>query len=492
MGQVSIWWVLPTMSVYEFGPFVLDTVERRLTRGQERVPIGGKALQILQLLAEASGRLVERGTFYERLWPGATVEDRTLTVHISTLRRLLGDAGSSSSVIKTVAGAGYRLLPPVQIRVEGAQASAPLPRNANTLRVAKWGGSLLPMQEQPSRPGYRPRIAEAYFLQVQARALLEIAERKPTLKALGLFEQALALDPDYAIAHAGLASTYLQMASSSILRPLPLAEATRLAYQSAQRAIALDETLAEAWATLGKLKMNYEWDWQGAEADLDHAMALAPNDVDTLMACGRFLSATGQHAAAINVLNRARALEPTRRETLEFVGQACWYAGRIEPALAALAGAIALPPPEKRGHFRRMLMLDQIGRHDEAMADRCMWLQICGEPATASRLRELESGSGWKAAMIEWLPIVERVNLWPEAAQQWMAVGDPERALHALERGLVERSTNMSFLMEAPSFRPLHGVPRFCRITQQIGLDQLRLRQQHTAEHDTSGRIVRL
>ncbi len=173
-------------------------------------------------------------------------------------------------------------------------------------------------------------------------------------------------------------------------RPLPLAEATRLAYQSAQRAIALDETLAEAWTTLGKLKMNYEWDWQGAEADLDHAMALAPDDVDTLMACGRFLSATGQHASAINVLNRARTLEPARRETLEFIGQACWYAGRIEPALAAFAGAIALPPPEKRAYFRRMLLLDQVGRHDEAMADRCMWLQICGELATGSRLRELE------------------------------------------------------------------------------------------------------
>ena len=470
------------MSVYEFGPFVLDTVERRLTREGERVPIGGKALQILQLLAEAGGRLVERGTFHERLWPGAAVEDRTLTVHVSTLRRLLGNAPSSDGIIETVAGAGYRLLPPVRSLYANVEPAEVAPRNTTTISVAKWTGSLLPMPDQLPLPGHRPRIAEAYFLQVQARALLKIAERKPTLKALDLFEQALALDPDYATAHAGLASTYLQMASSSILRPLPLAEATRLAYQSAQRAIALDETLAEAWTTLGKLKMNYEWDWQGAEADLDHAMALAPDDVDTLMACGRFLSATGQHASAINVLNRARTLEPARRETLEFIGQACWYAGRIEPALAAFAGAIALPPPEKRAYFRRMLLLDQVGRHDEAMADRCMWLQICGELATGSRLRELEHGNGWKAAMMEWLPIVERVNLWPEAAQQWMATGEPDRALDALERGLAERSTNMSFLMEAPSFRPLHGAPRFRKIARQIGLDQLQLREPRAAE----------
>jgi DNA-binding winged helix-turn-helix (wHTH) protein/tetratricopeptide (TPR) repeat protein len=470
------------MSVYEFGPFVLDSLERRLTRDGERVPIGGKALQILQLLAEAGGRLVERGTFHERLWPGAIVEDRTLTVHVSTLRRLLGDTASSDGVIETVAGAGYRLLPPVRSLYTSVELAEAAPRSTVTIGVAKWTGSLLPTLEQPLQPGHRPRIAEAYFLEVQARALLKIAERKPTLKALDLFEQALALDPDYATAHAGLASTYLQMASSSILRPLPLAEATRLAYQSAQRAIALDETLAEAWTTLGKLKMSYEWDWQGAEADLDHARALAPYDVDTLVACGRFLSATGQRDAAIKVLDKARTLEPTRRETLEFVGQAYWYAGRIEPALAAFAAAVALPPPEKRGYFRRMLLLDQIGLHDEAMVDRCIWLTICGEPATERRLRELENNNGWKAAMMEWLPLMERVNLWPEAAQQWMAVGEPDRALDALQRGLVERSTNMPFLMESPSFRPLHGVPRFRKMARQIGLDQLRLQEPRAAE----------
>lgn len=470
------------MSVYEFGPFVLDTVERRLTREGKRISVTGKALQILQLLAEAEGCLVERGTFHERLWPGATVEDRTLTVHVSTLRRLLGDTPSSDGIIETVARAGYRLLPPVRSRHVSAEPATIAPHQWAAIGVAKWTGALLPTPGQSPLPGHRPRVAEAYFLQVQARALLKIAERKPTLKALDLFEQALALDPDYATAHAGLASTYLQMASSSILRPLPLAEATRMAYQSAQRAIALDETAAEAWATLGKLKMTYEWDWQGAEADLDHAMALAPDDVDTLVACGRFLSATGQHAAAINVLGRARRLEPTRRETLEFVGQAYWYAGRIEPALAAFAAAISLPPAEKRAYFRRMLLLDQVGRRDEAMADRCAWLQICGEAATGDRLREIEHGDGWKAAMMEWLPIVERVNLWPEAAQQWMAADEPDRALDALERGLVERSTNMPFLMEAPSFRPLHGSPRFRSIACQIGLNQLRLRQSHAAE----------
>jgi DNA-binding winged helix-turn-helix (wHTH) protein/Tfp pilus assembly protein PilF len=481
--QALIEQVQLAMSVYEFGPFVLDTIERRLMRDGKRVPVGGKAWQILQMLAEARGKLVERGTFHEQLWPGSTVEERTLTVHISTLRRLLDDAPTSDGFIETVSGAGYRLSSPVRSRHAAVEPAETTPRVPGAIHVARWAVPPSQPRDQLPLASYRPRVAEAYFLQVQARALLNIVERKPTLKAHSLFEQAVALDPDYALAHAGLAATYLQMASSSILRPLPVTEATRLAHQSAQRAIELDETVAEAWTTLGKLKMTYEWDWQGAEADLDHAMALARDDVDTLVAYGRFLAATGQRAAALDVLGRARRLEPTRRETMEVYGQVCWHAGKIEQALAALAAAIALPPPEKRAYFRRMLVLDQVGRHDEAMVDRCIWLQISGGGASAiGMLRERERSDGWKSAMMEWLPVVERVNLWPEAAQQWMAVDEPERALDALERGLAERCINMPFLMVVPSFRPLHGAPRFTRIVQALGLDDLPQREPRAAE----------
>jgi hypothetical protein len=97
-------------------------------------------------------------------------------------------------------------------------------------------------------------------------------------------------------------------------------------------------------------------------------------------------------------------------------------------------------------------------------------------------LRERERSDGWKSAMMEWLPVVERVNLWPEAAQQWMAVDEPERALDALERGLAERCINMPFLMVVPSFRPLHGAPRFTRIVQALGLDDLPQREPRAAE----------
>lgn len=94
------------MSVYAFGPFTLEASEHRLTRDGRRVAVPGKAWQILVMLVEADGRLVSHEALRARLWPNTTVEDRTLTVHVSTLRKVLG---SDAGVIETVARTGYRL-----------------------------------------------------------------------------------------------------------------------------------------------------------------------------------------------------------------------------------------------------------------------------------------------------------------------------------------------------------------------------------------------
>ena len=145
------------VALYEFGSFVLDAPERRLTRQGERVAVTGKTLDVLRLLVEAQGRLVDRQTFNAQLWPEVIVEDRNLTVHISALRKALG-----GDCIETVAKNGYRLAVPIRVvngRAVNGQASS-----------------------------------ESLQVQREARYQLSQAERVPALKALGLFERALAID----------------------------------------------------------------------------------------------------------------------------------------------------------------------------------------------------------------------------------------------------------------------------------------------------------
>ena len=562
------------MSVYAFGPFILDPAGRRLMQGGRRLAIPGKAWQILVLLVEAGGRLVSHQTFRETLWPNVVVEDRTLTVHMSTLRKALGDG--AVNFIENVSGAGYRLAVPVRVLSGAASqlASAPAPngagtlavrafatgeladsdsylgvgiadavstalagmagltvspveamdtlanarslgvdhllegtiqRNAESLRVSarlidvasgrtEWDerfeqlqGNGAALQDAiaarvatslPQSPSdafgvrsYRPRAAEAYFLQLEARAHLKPFTRLPLIKAMTLFEQALMLDPDYAMAHAGLASTYLLMASTAMLRPLQVDEAMPMARRHAQRAIALDDGLAEAWAALGRVKMEYDWDWDGAEADLAHAVALNASSVEALGTFGQFLCAMGRHHEAIEVMERARRLDPRSVETQQHLAIAYWMSGQGERALAAVDDSLKVLPGSPRAHYGRMLILDQLGRHDEAMAERLTTMRgLAIAEGLAEHLEGLARSQGWRAAMEVWIGLLERTNRWEGAAQQWMAVGESARALDALEHCVKARTTYLCFTAQNPYFRPLHNDPRFQDILKTLRL----------------------
>lgn len=564
------------MPIYAFGPFALDPAERRLTRGGRRVSLPGKAWQILVMLAEAGGRLVPHEAFRTRLWPNIVVEDRTLTVHMSTLRKALGP---KVEMIETVARVGYRLTVPVRIlsaneEQKRAISASPVPqirplavrafstgdlpdgdsylgvgiadavstalgavagltvspvgavddladaralgsghllegavqRSDQRLRVsarlidvasgrtqrserfdqphvngaelqdaiATWVATSLPHLSDAGQDlhSYRPRAAEAYFLQLEARAHLKPFTRLPLMKALTLFEQALALDPDYAMAHAGLASTYLLMASTAMLRPLQVDEAMPMARRAAQRAIALDEGLAEAWAALGRVKMEYDWDWDGAEADLAHAVALNGSSVEALGTFGQFLSAMGRHDEAIEAMEQARRLDPRSVEALQHLAIVYWMAGRGERAIEAVDDSLKVAPGSVRAHYGRMMILDQLGRHDEAMAERLTTLRgLAVAQGVAEHVDGLARTKGWRAAMEVWIGLLERTNRWEGAAQQWMAVGESSRAFDALEHCVRARTTYLCFTAQNPYFRPLHNNPRFRRILQTLKLD---------------------
>jgi class 3 adenylate cyclase/tetratricopeptide (TPR) repeat protein len=101
------------LTVFMFGPFVLDVGRRWLKRGDERLTIPRKSFDVLRLLVEADGRLVEREAIYASLWPNVTVEDRNLTVHVSILRKALNGRTAAADFIETVPGLGYRLTVPV-------------------------------------------------------------------------------------------------------------------------------------------------------------------------------------------------------------------------------------------------------------------------------------------------------------------------------------------------------------------------------------------
>jgi len=95
---------------FGFGPFLLDCERRELSQDGVRVPLGGRAMEILCELASARGDVVSKDRLFERVWPGLSVEDGNIHVHISGLRKALDDGAAGQSFIVTVPGRGYRLI----------------------------------------------------------------------------------------------------------------------------------------------------------------------------------------------------------------------------------------------------------------------------------------------------------------------------------------------------------------------------------------------
>jgi DNA-binding winged helix-turn-helix (wHTH) protein len=102
-------------SVYQFGPFRLETAERRLRRGNEVVPLRAKVFDTLCALVERHGHLVTKNEFFARVWPDAIVEENNLALNINALRKALRSAGWEDPFIETVPGQGYRFTAPVRL-----------------------------------------------------------------------------------------------------------------------------------------------------------------------------------------------------------------------------------------------------------------------------------------------------------------------------------------------------------------------------------------
>src|SRR5437667_1601064 len=97
-----------TKQLYEFGAFTLDVEESRLLRGGQPVPLKPKVLETLFVLVESGGHVIDKKELMQRLWPDSFVEEANLTVNISQLRKVLGDAENGEHFIETVPKRGYR------------------------------------------------------------------------------------------------------------------------------------------------------------------------------------------------------------------------------------------------------------------------------------------------------------------------------------------------------------------------------------------------
>src|SRR5215831_10906517 len=300
--------------VFHFDEFTLDVRERRLLRGKESVRLSPKTYDVLVALVQQRGCLVSKDEVLKRLGPESFVEEGSLNVHVSALRKALGEDATRPTYIETVARSGYRFIAAVTCDPAGEKSSAP---------------SVM------SRP------VELYELVGRGRSHLLSDSFFELPAAVEAFRSAIEIDPTYAPAHAGLARARCVLAAS---HAVPHQEAFAEAKASALRALAMDSAAADAQVALGTVLFLSEWDWTAAERSLQRALEINPDHTEALLQYGSLQEALGRLDDGLRCKQQALARDPRSPGVLVQIAISYWHQRKDDDTLVWARRALEIDP----------------------------------------------------------------------------------------------------------------------------------------------------
>src|SRR5262249_55050572 len=280
---------------FHFDGFTLDVRERRLLRGGDVIRLSPKAYDVLVALVRQRGHLVTKDELLTRLWPGSFVEEGSLNVYVSALRKALGEDARRPTYIETVARSGYRFIAAVRFDSE---------------------------DEKPFAPIAVARPVELYELVGRGRSHLLSGSYFELPGAVDAFRSAIEIDPTYAPAHAGLARARCVQA---VFRAVPHQEAFAEAKATALRALAMDSASADAQVALGTVLFLSEWDWTAAERSLHRALEINPDHTEALLQYGSLQEALGRLDEGLRCKQQALARDPRSPGVLVQIAISYWH-----------------------------------------------------------------------------------------------------------------------------------------------------------------------
>jgi len=318
----------------------------------------------------------------------------------------------------------------------------------------------------------RPVTPAAFEAYLRGRYFWNKRTESDLNRSIEYFNQALALDPGYALAHAGLADAFIVLGVFGLRAP---SDAYPKAKAAALRAIDFDATLAEAYDSLGHVKAALDWDLPGAEQDYKRALELNPNYPSAGRGYGYILSLMQRHEEALAQLKGARDLDPLSMSVNAFLGLVSMKARRYDQGIAASRVAVELDPNNPQGHWILARALDAANQLPEALAE-------------AEKAASLSGGSqpynghlGYAYARIgdrdRALEIVRKMQELAKTryisayylALIYATLGEPDLALASLEKAYEERDTRLLEVFD-PAFDILRSDVRFQDLVRRIGL----------------------
>ncbi len=287
-------------------------------------------------------------------------------------------------------------------------------------------------------------------------------------RALDFFNQAVALDPNSALAWVGISKAYRDLQAKSLLDPKI---ALTRAKAAAQKALELDDTLPDAHLALGRIKHD-EWDLVGAEREYKRAIELSPNMAEAHAKYCVYLSAVGRHAEAVIEDKRAQELDPLQSDMR---GWGLLYAARrYDELIEKLQRAIRLQPDVGLAHGVLALSYDAKGMYEQAIIEHHKWISIDGE--TTSILCYLGHSLAMSGKRKEAMAILKKLKTTKEyvapaeLSALYVGLGDKERALMMLEKGYEARDPGLQNLKIDHCYDSLRSDPRFLDLMRRVGL----------------------
>ena len=313
---------------------------------------------------------------------------------------------------------------------------------------------------------------EAYQLYLKGRFFWNKRTATDLRKSIDYFQQAIAKDPNYALAYAGSAQAWLLLPGYSGGTPnecFPQAES------AAKKALSLDESSADAHAALAMVKQLFDFDSSGAIAEFQRAIELDPNDATAHhWFANHSLSATGQTEREIAEMKRALELDPLSMIINTNVGQAYIYASRFDDAIGQLRKTVEMDDSFYFAHWILGQALELKGLLPEAMAEYQRAIALNDDPFPKALLGHLYGRMGRKdeAGQIARQLLETRKQRYIEAyglAIVYLGLGARDEALNWLEQGYRDRDGfNMGTIRIDPFLAPLHGDPRFEALAEKI------------------------
>ena len=313
---------------------------------------------------------------------------------------------------------------------------------------------------------------EAYHLYLKGRYY--VGKRTPEWIRKGVehFQQAIDLDPNYALAYSGLAEAYGFLASST--GGQPPRDAYPLAKAAALKALELDDNLGEAHCSLGFFRMFYDWDFPAAETEFKRAIELSPNFANAYDGYGFYLKATGQYEAAEAACKRAQELEPLSLFMTLSLGWVYYFARRWDEALAQSRKVLEMDPNFGFAYWHRGVVFIQQENFTEAINAFRKALNLSGGiPTFIAYLGHASARAGKHREARQMLAQLESLSKKQYVSAYFFAMihlglGDLDQTFEWLEKAYEERSGFLAFVRVEPMLDEIRKNAKFVNLTEQL------------------------